>query len=136
MRAALVICLLCLMGCDSPGLGYGQATVTRVQHGGNHFTVRRSGVLVRIIRTNFLRRPDINKIGRDAESVVEDLYGCPVTTMTGDVALMTAKIDCSKPLVPGQRARWVKPRRNKVTCLGDLLSTSDLGRETIEFSCL
>lgn len=134
MRWILLASLL-LFGCDSPGLGCAGAEVTRVEVDGNRFSLRRSGDVVQAIRTNFVRRPDISLIGYGAERAIEATYGCTVTKMRGDVALMVAQLDCDRALRDGDRARWVRPKRSQLSCLGDIFSSGPSGREEIEFTC-
>ena len=134
MRWCLIF-VMCLMGCDSPGIGYGAAEVTRVEIGGNRFSLRRTGDVVQAIRTNFVRRPDINVIGQDAEVAIERTYGCRVAKMQGDVALMVAQLDCKRALRDGDWARWVKPRRSQVSCLGDVFSSSSGRGDQFEVTC-
>ena len=134
MRWAILV-LTVLAGCDSPGFGFSAAEVTRIDAGGHAFSLRRSGNVVQAIRTNFVRRPDINLIGRDAELAIERTYGCRVTKMRGDVALMVAQLDCERAPRDGDWARWVKPRRSLASCLGHISSGQAGRRKEIDLVC-
>lgn len=130
-----VLFAMILAGCDGPGPGFSRAEVTRVSAGENQFSLRRNGNLVQIIRTNFARRPDIAVIGRQAELLVEATYGCPVIKMSGDVALMVGQMDCDRPLRSGEWARWVRPKRSQVSCLGDVFGSGNGRFLDAEFRC-
>lgn len=135
MRGLIIVFFIALLGCDSPGPGFSGSPVTRVSHGGYEFSLRRSGSFVQIIRTNFLRRPDINLIGSSAEHVVEAHFGCPAVKMRGDVAMMVAQIDCSRAVVPGQSAKWVAPRRSVSSCVGQIFGSTGGSRADFEVTC-
>lgn len=129
----LGICFLA--GCDSPGIGYSSAEVTRVSVGENSFSLRRSGYVVQAIRTNFLRRPDILIVGQGAEQAIEQTYGCTVTKMRGDVALMLAQLDCTRTPKAGEWARWVSPKRSQVSCLGNVFAGTSGARQDFDVTC-
>lgn len=135
MRGLIIVLCVALFGCDSPGPGFSGSPVTRVSHGGYDFSLRRSGSFVQIIRTNFLRRPDIDLIGTSAEHVVEAQFGCPAVKMRGDVAMMVAQIDCSRAIVPGQSAKWVAPRRSVSSCVGQIFGSTGGSRADFEVTC-
>ena len=119
-----MICVLA--GCDSPGLGYQGAEVTRLEIEGYSFSIRRKGNVAQVIRTNFLRRPDIDHIGRVAERAIETTYGCHVEKMSGDVALMVGLMDCSRGASPQVWATWVRPKRSQMSCIGHFFSAKDI----------
>lgn len=118
MRGLWIICIVILAGCDSPGVQYAGQPVMRVEAMGQQFSLRRRGDRVEIIRTTFDPRPDIGRIGAAAERIVKATYGCPVQTMQGDVALMVADLDCTRPVRAGDTARWVCPERRSFGVLG------------------
>lgn len=120
MRSLLRLFMFGLLSaCDQPSPAFYGAEASRHEIGGNLFSVYVKAEQAQAIRTNFAKRPDISNIAQQAETAMEAASGCPVVEIYGDVALMNGTLDCSKPLVPGQRARWVKPPRRGWTCLGD-----------------
>jgi hypothetical protein len=134
MRWVILSCCV-LVGCDSPGIGYSAAEVTRVQVGDSMFSLRRSGDVVQAIRTNFLRQPDMNLVGRDAEVAIERTYHCPVTKMRGDVALMVAHLNCDRSVKPNEWAKWIRPRRSQASCLGDIIARSSGSGYVVDVTC-
>lgn len=120
MRSLLCL-LMCGMisACDSPSPAFHGAEASQHEVGGNVFSVYVKTGQAQAIRTNFAKRPDIRAIARQAETAMEAASGCSVVEIYGDVALLNGTLECSQPLDPGQRARWVKPPRRGWTCLGD-----------------
>lgn len=113
----LVLCC-CLLGCASPSPEFMDGASSRHQIGENQFSVHVKADRVQAIRTNFAKRPDIRLVARQAELAIEAATGCPATHIYGDVALMEARIDCTKPLKDGDWAAWSKPRRSGLRCAG------------------
>ncbi len=85
--------------------------------GGSSFDMRRNGDLVEIIRVNFEKRPVISDIARKAEFAIETQTGCPVTEFRGDVALLVGTIDCNRPLVASEVAKFKPPKRKYLECV-------------------
>ncbi|MGH1463766.1 MAG: hypothetical protein ACRBBQ_00250 [Cognatishimia sp.] len=109
--------LLFLSACSSPGPNFWQAEATRMEVGGSSFDMRRNGDLVEIIRVNFEKRPVISDIARKAEFAIETQTGCPVTEFRGDVALLVGTIDCNRPLVASEVAKFKPPKRKYLECV-------------------
>jgi hypothetical protein len=89
---------LVLAACDTPGWTERHAGVTRIAVADLQFSVRlkaeRQGYSGRAIRTNRMLRPDKNKIALIAGLVMEDLTGCRVQQLGGDVAVIDARLRC------------------------------------------
>lgn len=120
MRSLLCVFLFwTLVACDSPSPAFHGADVSRHDIGGNTFSVYVKGGQAQAIRTNFAKHPDIRVIAFQAETAIETASGCPVTEIYGDVALLTGTLDCGRPIIPEHRAKWVKPPRHGLMCLGE-----------------
>jgi hypothetical protein len=112
-----VILLVVLLGaCNTPGIGFHGRPVVQTTVEGSTFDLRRNGDLVQAIRVNRERRPRIVEIAARAEQAIETQYGCAVTKIGGDVAVLTAKLDCDRPWRIKERATWVKGRSRHLDC--------------------
>lgn len=133
MFARIFVCLLptALIACNTPSVPFLGQEAARVQIEGSTFDVYVSGERAEAIRINPERRPQIGVIARKAELAIEQASGCPVTRIHGDVALLAADIDCTKPIVAGQWARFAKPKRAYLECV----QTGGRIGEDLEMSC-
>lgn len=96
MRFALILCLTALISCSSPGGKFMKAAPVSVSVEGSEFDIYRVGNEVRIIRLSFEVLPKRAVIFARAIVAVNLATGCRVKTgsMTGDQALMQAKLTC------------------------------------------
>jgi hypothetical protein len=96
MRLALALAVTAgLAACDSPSpwLDGQQATVSQ---GGMTFGIHWRGDYAEAYRTNFMVRPRLSEVARNAALAIEQATGCKVrpATVKGDHAIITARIDC------------------------------------------
>jgi len=95
-RPVLILVVLMLAGCDSPGPGFGALPGTRVTVKGSTFAVRRNGGTAQAIRLNAERRD--GGMARGARAI-ELGTGCQIRpgTLSGDPAVVYARLSCASP---------------------------------------
>lgn len=98
MRWILVI--LMLAACDMAGRDFRGLPVTRVDLGGMQFAVRTNGTKAEAIRLNRMLRPRMDLVGPLAGLAIEQVSGCRVRQISGDVAVVTARLQCAKGAAP------------------------------------
>lgn len=124
-----------LTACDSPSPAFQGAVASRHDIDGNTYSVYVKGNRAQAIRTNFARRPDIRLIADQAEMAIETASGCPVTQIYGDVALLTGVLDCARPILPNEPAKFIKPPRRGLTCMGDSMTSQWGGWRNVTLDC-
>lgn len=98
MRWILVIFMLA--ACDMAGQDFRGQPVTRVDLGGMQFAVRTNGTTAEAIRLNRMLRPRMDQVGTLAGLAIEQVSGCRVRQISGDVAVVTARLHCTQGAVP------------------------------------
>ena len=98
MRWILVI--LMLAACDMAGRDFRGLPATRVDLGGMQFAVRTNGTTAEAIRLNRMLRPRMAQVGTLAGLAIEQVSGCRVRQISGDVAVVTARLHCAQGAVP------------------------------------
>ena len=91
------VSLLCLLAaCSSPDPGFTEAERIEVVVEGTRFHVFSQGTRVEIIRTSGEPFRALKHVPRKAEVAIARATGCVVVkgSLTGDVALMRARLDC------------------------------------------
>ncbi|MHA1128022.1 MAG: hypothetical protein ACTSRN_03605 [Alphaproteobacteria bacterium] len=97
MRFSIIIVLLAIMACSSPGKHFSGATPVRVTVEGSIFDIYTVGSDVKAVRLSVEALPRRAVIGARAIIAIEQATGCKFVagSMTGDQALMQARITCS-----------------------------------------
>lgn len=107
MRAWLIILVVALGACNTPGPAFRNAEAFRISEGQDRFQIRRNGSLVQVLRVNPRAFPAFREVAQNAELAVRGHTGCKVVWLIGDVAMLTAGLKC-----PGEKApRIPKVRR-------------------------
>lgn len=114
MRFLLVFFLL--VSCDSPSPAFRGADATRIEIDGSRFVVRWFGARAEVLRLNTDWSPRIGDIATRAERAVELVSGCQAERIYGDVAKLTALLDCSQVPRPDHTAEWRRMPRRFVDC--------------------
>lgn len=93
----LALLLVLLSGCDSPSLRMAGAAHRVVEVGGSRFGVHWLGDEVEVYRLSREFLPRLGPTSVKAGAAIRLATGCAVVpgSLDGDVALMTAEIDCS-----------------------------------------
>lgn len=102
MRSFLLIFLalpfLLLIACDMAGRGFAHAPVTRVTADDLQFSIRfiadTHGYRGEAIRTNTMLRPQMEHISLISGAAMEQLTGCTLRQIGGDVAVQHARLKC------------------------------------------
>lgn len=104
MRFLLVFLLL--VSCDSPSPAFHGVDATRIEIEGSRFVVRWFGARAEVLRLNAEWAPQIDEIARKAELAVETVSGCQAERIFGDVAKLSALLDCAAVPDPDHVAEW------------------------------
>ena len=98
MRLCILILVTLLAACDSPSPQFFGAPKAEVAVGGMRFSVHRRADAVEVYRLGFLFRPSESAVLANAERAIEIATGCRAVGLTGDQALIKARLDCGAPL--------------------------------------
>lgn len=99
--------IIFLAGCNTPSPGfYGTQSVTR-DLGGHRFLVRVKADQAEVTRTSAQWRPELSHIQGLATKAAQEVSGCKVAWIEGDVALMVVGLSCNGAPAPP------KPKRKK-----------------------
>ena len=97
----IIVLIGCLSGCDSPSPQFIGAQKTEVAQGGMRFSIHRRGNLVEAYRLGFIFRPSETAVLSNARQAIERATGCLVAGLSGDQALIKARLNCdSAPQTP------------------------------------
>jgi hypothetical protein len=100
----MLLLLVVLAGCDTPGPGFRGVAPVRVSLGESDFDVRVKGLRAEAIRTNMQWAPRMAATAPQGVAAIEAAAsGCRVDTLTGDQAMMQARLDCGHGPPPGPR---------------------------------
>ncbi len=93
---------LFLAGCDTPTPAFRDVPATRIEVEDSVFDVRVRGRAAEAIRINSEYAPRLAGVAPRAVWAIERVSGCHVTALSGDQALIHARLKCSKdgPLDP------------------------------------
>ena len=83
-----------LAGCNTPGPGFRGLPAHSVSLGGSDFDVRVKGLRAEAIRTNAQWAPRMAATAPQGVAAIEAVSGCRVAKLTGDQAVMRARLDC------------------------------------------
>lgn len=96
-----LIAQVALAACNAPSMHFAGIEPQRITVQDSTFDLRRktdSRDLVQVIRVNPEYAPRLSQqLGRRAEIAVEETYGCPVSQIRGDAAVMVAYLKCHAP---------------------------------------
>lgn len=102
MYRALIFLLL-LAACNTPSRQFRGIEASTVTIDGSTFDVRVKERRAEALRTNFEYAPRMGPIGGRAVKAIEQVSGCRVHDITGDQAVVQARLDCGNG----------PPRRNR-----------------------
>lgn len=102
---ALLIALFALASCNAPGPDFRGVPSTRLTVAGTTFDVRVAGARAEAIRLNSEWPSNLGHVPPRGVAAIEAVSGCRVRRLRGDVAVMTARLDCGQPLRPLPRQR-------------------------------
>ncbi|WP_050529730.1 hypothetical protein [Pseudaestuariivita atlantica] len=106
MRLLFCALVLMLAACNAPGPLMRGMPAQQVTVNGDTYDVRRNGPYMQAIRRNLRGLPRISEIAAGAEAAMEQVSGCDVAWLTGDVAVMVGGLSCDgekPPKRPAQR---------------------------------
>ncbi|WP_198654829.1 hypothetical protein [Albibacillus kandeliae] len=130
MIRALLLLLVMLAACDTPGLAFRDRAVTRIAIAGDIFDVRLSGRLAEAIRLNTRYAPRAGPIAARAVAAMTLASGCVVSDLRGDQAVFTGLLACKGVRDP--TAPLSVP--SGYSCL-ETRATGTGGRRYAEFDC-
>jgi len=96
----LIVAALALMACDTPSPRFRGVEPVRIGLRGDVFDVRIDGVRAEAMRLNTRWAPNLDSVGPNGVTAIEEVSGCRVRKLYGDAALMTARLDCGQKLEP------------------------------------
>lgn len=102
-RTALA--LLVLAACNTPSPGFRGIEAQRVTVEGSVFDVRVAGAEAEAIRVNSQYAPRMGPIGGRAAVAIEQVSGCAVSGVSGDQAMIRARLSCGGAAPPAAQAR-------------------------------
>ncbi len=128
-RYVVLLFLVCVSGCNGPGLRHLGVAPVPVREGNMQFDIRSRGGLAEAIRTNAIwgvRMRDVVAHGRRA---ITRATGCEVAWLRGDPAVLLAGLDCGdgRPVPP--------PPRHRTVCHGTVLAPARSGESDVILSC-
>ncbi|WP_294620778.1 hypothetical protein [uncultured Roseovarius sp.] len=103
MRYAVLFTLAVLAACDTPSPDFRGVPAHRVSMGGSDFDIRIKGLHAEAIRTNVQWAPRMAATAPQGLAAIEAVSGCRVDKLTGDQAMMQARLDCGDGPPPGPR---------------------------------
>jgi len=101
MRCTFLFALGLLAACDTPSPDFRGAPAHRVSMGGSDFVIRIKGLQAEAIRTNMQWAPRMAATAPQGMAAIEMVSGCRVDKLTGDQAMMQARLDCGDGPPPG-----------------------------------
>lgn len=106
MRRVMAGVAVCLAGCNTPGPLLRDAEVHRVDLPPHVYQLRQNGPYVQVMRVDFALNARIATVATGAERAAEQVTGCDVAWLQGDVAVMLAGLSCdgAKPPKPPRRS--------------------------------
>jgi hypothetical protein len=111
MRVFFVLIGLTLTACDAPTPGFQGSEVSRHVIEGSSFTVYVKGSTAQAVRTNRQFAPRIGPLAGRAAIAIQQASGCRVTSLSGDAAVLVARLSCAKPVRPCDVDAELKGRR-------------------------
>ena len=96
------LALILISGCNAPGAEMRGAPVQRVEVAGFAYDVRQNGPHIQAIRRNLAGFPKIREVAATAEAAMEQVSGCEVAWLMGDVAVMWGGLSCNGEKPPKQ----------------------------------
>ncbi len=105
MRLLLGFFILCVAGCNTPGAEFRGIDPVRISIGQSVFDIRVEGLRAQAIRVNAEIAPRLASVAPRGVLAIERVSGCRVRRLTGDQAVMLARLDCggSLPPLPGPK---------------------------------
>ena len=100
MRYAVLFTLAMLAACDTPSPDFRGVPAHRVTMGGSDFDIRIKGLQAEAIRTNAQWAPRMAATAPQGVAAIEAVSGCQVAKLTGDQAMMQARLDCGDGPAP------------------------------------
>ncbi|MDC0739253.1 hypothetical protein N6L24_13275 [Cognatishimia sp. SS12] len=110
-----------LAACDTPSRAFWGAEPTRLTVGSSSFDVRQNGTQAEAIRLNPTLRPNYAVISREAEAAIEQVTGCAVDRLGGDVAVVRATLICTPGVDASWPAQYDPGRSSALSCVADAL---------------
>lgn len=111
-----LLVFLLLASCDSPSPAFRGVEATRIEVDSTRFVVRWFGARAEVLRLNTDWSPRIGEIATQAEEAVETVSGCQAERIYGDVAKLTALLDCARSPDPNHAAEWRRMPRQFGDC--------------------
>jgi len=96
MRVIGLFCFFAMAACDMASPEFAGVTPVRVKMGASVFDVRVAGRRAEAVRLNPQAAPRLASVGVPAVLAVERVSGCRVERLTGDQAMMRARLNCGK----------------------------------------
>jgi len=94
MRILILPLFALLAGCDTPSPAFQGIPAHRVSVDGSDFDIRIKGLRAEAIRTNAEWAPRMAATAPQGVAAIEAVSGCRVERLTGDQAMMRARLDC------------------------------------------
>ena len=98
MRLSVVLIALTLMACEAPTPGFRGAEVSRHVIEGSSFTVYVKDSTAQAVRTNRQFAPRIGPLAGRASIAMQRASGCRVKSLSGDAAVLVARLSCGGPI--------------------------------------
>ena len=104
--------MLLLAACNTPSQAFRDAPVRTVTVDGSNFDVRIKDLYAEALRINAQYAPRMGPIGGRAAIAMEQVSGCRVHDISGDQAVIQARLDCGSGLPPKKRgAKYFECRK-------------------------
>ena len=95
--------LLLLAACNTPSQAFRDADVSTVTVDGSTFDIRIKDRYAEALRTNVQYAPRLGPIGGRAAMAIEQVSSCRVHDISGDQAVVRARLDCGNGPPPKKR---------------------------------
>ncbi len=115
-RLSFILTCLGIAACDMPSAEFAGVPMHKIEIEGSTFHVRRVGNRAEAIRVNFEGLVNQARIMRRGERAMEQVSGCNVSVLYGDVALMKGQLDCTTPLDPHKHAKTPSRMQSYLHC--------------------
>lgn len=100
MRYAILFAVGLLAACNTPSPAFYGVPAHRLTVGGSDFIIRIKGLKAEAIRTNAEWAPRMAATAPQGVAAIEAVSGCRVDKLTGDQAMMQARLDCGDGPAP------------------------------------
>ncbi|PIE13262.1 MAG: hypothetical protein CSA70_06820 [Rhodobacterales bacterium] len=128
----LVVFLVFLAACDTPGPEFRGVDPVRITVGKSTFDIRVMDRKAEAIRVNTEWAPRLEAVAPRAIAAIEKVSGCDVRKLDGDQAMMVARLKCGKGDLPME----IEPGRIEYDCdIDDVYVNRGLGEKITEMTC-